>query len=214
MTVRQYLDSDSIKNITGVVLTDDRIIDVAEADIDSYVDSIMNHMYAGNIKSFGTVIEAEQAEFNGQQLTLPNQVFERNYFQFTVVELLEKSGGYKRGQRFPVVSSDNNVLTLSESVDSFTAPVKIQQIGLFPRRIDEGQYGKSIPYQLIEAVAWQAAHYQNLGSNAQEAVGVNTEKTSLKSESIGTSYSYTKLDRTNIADVICVKSKTLIDTLI
>jgi hypothetical protein len=217
MTPRQYCDSATINNITGTtgVTYDDALIAVAEADIDAFCQDCMDLLNRNNLKSVMDDSEFDSSEISvgTLSLTLPVGNYSLNQYQNTVVELLKDSGMLKRGQRIPVVSSVNNVLTLGATIPT-AIPVIISQVGVFPRQIDDGKYGKSIPYEIVEAVAWQVAHLKSLSADLAKSVKANSKKAGIKSESIGSSYSYTLgSGKTDPTDAVCIKSQALISSL-
>jgi hypothetical protein len=219
MTVRQYIDSTAIESITGVAVVDEKLINAAESSLDCLANDLMDQMYTNNLPSFLGDLEFSQTEavFGENKLTLPAQGYITNYFQFTVVELLQDSGTFKKGTKFPVRSSFGNILsfeTTSKVVTGINTPVKIYQVGVFPRRVDQGNYGKTIPHQVIEAVAWQVAHLQSQGCDVASSVANADQKGKVKSETIGTTYSYTLADATSSSSSICEKSKNLLATIL
>lgn len=212
---RQYLSIAQVASITGVTVADPLLIESAESDIDSYVMDKMDLLNQNYLKSMTGVCEFSPTEciYTDATLTLPANGYVTNYFQFTVIEILS---GSKKGTRIPVTSSNGGVLNFDSvtGLADTSGAVKIYQIGVFPRIIDSNNYGKSIPYQVLEAVAWQTAHLSTFGSNAASAVSTNSKKAKLKSESIGSGYSYTLSDSTNSADLVSPKAIAILATLI
>jgi hypothetical protein len=220
MTLRQYCDSDTINNITGLSgVNDDRLIAVAEADIDAMAQDVMDLINRNNLPSVigDTEYDSTQVTFGTNTIELPIGNYSLNQYQYTVVELLADSTPLKRGQRLVVISSINNVLTLDSTsgvTNTTSCPIKIYQIGVFPRKIDDGNYGKSIPLEVQEAVAWQVAHLRALSADTATAVKANSKKARIKSESIGSNYSYSYGEDVSTADSICVKSQNLLNSLL
>jgi len=159
--------------------------------------------------------DANQVVFTSSTLTVSNlNQSKTNQYQYTVIELLQDCGVVKKGTMISVVSSNNNTLVFDTVANlSGSCPVKISQIGLFPRIADETSYGKSIPIQVIEAVSWQAVSLKSESETVSDAVKSSQNKATLKSESIGQSYSYTKKDKTSVEDLICEQSKVILDSL-
>jgi hypothetical protein len=218
MTLRQYCDSDTINTITGLSgANDDRLIAVAEADIDAFCQECMDLRNRNNLQSMMSDSEYDSSEISVAALTLTlpaSGTYTINQYQNCVVELLKDSSGLKRGQRISVISSINNILTLDRTIP-VAVPVKIYQLGVFPRQADTGKYGKSIPNEIVEAVAWQVAHLRALSSDLAKSVKSNSKKAGLKSESIGSSYSYTLgSGKTDPTDTVCIKSQALINSLL
>jgi hypothetical protein len=219
MTLRQYCDSDFITATTGITGTfSDSLIAVAESEIDTLAQDLMDLMNRNNLPSVIGDDEYNSSDlaFGTSILTLPAGNYALNHYQYTVVELLANSGSLKKGKRIAVVSSIDNVLTLDSTsgvTNATSCPVKIYQVGVFPRSIDDGKYAKSIPIEVQEAVAWQVAHLSQLSSNVATAVKANSKKARIKSESIGSTYSYSYGDKVSNSDSVCVKSQNLLNSL-
>lgn len=215
MTLRQYADQTTINSVTGASDVSESIINAAESMVDIYANEVMNQFHVGNIKALNSQeYPSNQVTFGAGTLTILGNTFETNKFQFGVVELLETNGANKKGTKYPVISSNNNFLTLDGAVVGITSAVKIYQIGVFPRIKDIGQYGKSIPYQIIEAVAYQASYLASLDCEAGGAVATAEANGKKKSELIGSSYSYTNADGKTQSAGLCDTAKNLIDSIL
>ena len=215
MSVRQYVTQAFVESVTGVAGIDAKIIESAEVDIDMYYSS-KKDVY--NTNYFQWLVEpvefpSSQLVFTESTITIINQSYSTNFWQYTVVEILEEAS---RGTRLAVTSSNNNVLNFEARAElaEYIGAVKIYQVGCFPRQIDYGSSGcKSIPYAVLEAVAWQATHLSQLGADAVTATTGNA-KGKLKSESIGSTYSYTRSDKDKPEDFLSQQAQHCLSTLI
>lgn len=216
-TLRQYINPTIIEQITGVTITDERLIAVAESQIDSYAQEKLNFLYFQDHKSVNIETEYSSAavSLTATTMTITGNSYPVNQFQFGIIELLADAGTVKKGTKLAVIQSNNNVLTFDSvpALNGLTAPVKIYQLGLFPRIKDTRNYGKTIPTQITEAVAWQSAHLFGLGATVNDSVKASNSKSKVESESIGSSYSYTLKNMTNSSDAVCIQSQALIDSL-
>jgi hypothetical protein len=143
-TLRQYFSK------TAQELDDNRdLFNLVESLIDNYCgvklnDTIYGKAYSPNGESAKTFTDFT---ISGNELTLTDETFDKNTFQFCVVEPLE---GDFTGL-IPVISSDDNVLTLAiDSQPDFTA-CEIYQLGTFPRYADFNNGYKKIPEDIRQA---------------------------------------------------------------
>jgi hypothetical protein len=219
-TLRQYADSEIINSITNVEIDDNKLISAAESQIDALVKELLDYKSHYNLPSFIGSVEFASTEitFGADQLTINSQSFSNNQFQFTVLELLEDSGNFKRGTRIPIKGSNNNVLTFDNTFEinnAIVSAIRISQVGVFPRLIDSMNSYKTIPYQLIEAVAWQTVHLKSQSPEVATAVAKISKKAGIKSESIGSGYSVTYGEGSaNPKNMICQQALNLIDSIL
>lgn len=184
-SLRQYTNKSVIAQIADIdeANISDSLLNRAEMMIDSYIADFYEGSFSKIFK--GEVwLETSNATFTDTTLTItPNSGNSDNYWTYTVIELLS---GSQKGLIIPVISSTGNVLTF-DSVTGLTGQVacRIYQLGKFPMYKDCSTY-KSIPREVIEAVAYQVEFMLNEGKKLN--------KPSKKSESIGENYSYTNED--------------------
>jgi hypothetical protein len=218
-TIRQYVNTEFAESISGVKV-DEKFINAAESIIDSYCKDQMNwkSLYNHKANHCPVVVSQSDVVFTESTATVgfDNEI---NRFQFCVIELLTKIGTVPKGTFIPVTSSSIRTLNFDqiEGLEG-SGDVKIHQVGIFPRLFDlnysTGGTGiKTIPYPVIEAVAVQAVYLFQQAETVTEATKENGEKSKIKSESIGSSYSYTLKDTVSPKDKICEQSKTILDTL-
>lgn len=216
-SLRQYITKDIVSEITGVEILDNKFIEVAESLVDAYCKEELNWLNPNNQKAMHSdlTVESGSISFSESFATLTSVNTPLNHFQFTCLEFLSEVSTVKKGKRLAIKSSDEAGKLFFDEVKGLTgsAAVKIAQIGVFPRLLDRNSYGKSIPWQVIDAVAWQAAELQSKGQTAAEAVTANGAESRLKSENIGTSYSYAKKDSVRSGDTLCPQARESLATL-
>jgi len=200
--LRQYTSPIVISQICELAEGDisDKLINQAESMVDQYIADF----YEGSFSKCNSQIkflESASTSFGANTLTItPNPNHSANYFTYTVIELLE---GSMKGLLIPVLSSTSNVLTF-QTVTGLTGAIACQvyQLGKFP--MYNSNTFKSIPREVIEAVAYQAEYlYKN-----SKKMNAKTKK----SESIGENYSYTLEDGVvdNIANRMSPLAKDLL----
>jgi hypothetical protein len=201
-TLRQYASVIEVQDIAGITGVTDKMIEAAEADIDKVVADFYNPPFCKST-TIKKDVTADQIIFSGNTLTLIGQSFSTNYLQYCIVEIME---GVTKGRKYPIISSNNNTITLDEDPGLTTSVgVRIYQLGKFPMYKDMQTF-KSIPSEIVEAVSWQVAY--NKGNK-------KINKGAKKSESIGTNYSYTNVDAKDdtIANRTAPKSMDILSAL-
>lgn len=182
---RQYLSEPQLKAILPSYKikpgTESKVSE-AEAMIDSYISNFYQGAFRKvNIESY-VIKSSDVSAVTNTSITLSGK-FSRasNFYQYLVVEFLN---GALKGLITPVVSSSGSILTIRNTPEIETADLKIYQLGKAPFYYDWGLYAiKTIPNEISRATAYQL---EFLDTNKKKV-----KSKGKKSESIGTSYSYT-----------------------
>jgi hypothetical protein len=188
-TLRQYVTEDEVQEITGRIVHESSIA-IAEADIDS-ATAIFYHSY---LQPFLFENILDTVTVSGSTVTLPRS-YPSYYFTHCCVQFIDSN----EKQKYPVRSSENNTITLWDTLLlTGSQRVRITQAGKYPMLKDwvlgENNLGyKEVTQAIKEATAWQSAYIQT-----QIDDDVDLNETPVKSESIGTNYSYTSGTNTDI----------------
>ena len=178
-THRQYL-----KPSLAELDTNFSIYNLAEFLVDNYVGVKSYAQINGRANQANLIFESADFTISATTVTLTDKTYSKNAFKFCVIQVLE---GVDEGLLVPVLSSDDNILTIAtNNLLNFTT-FKIYQIGNFPRTMDiTGDY-RTIPNEIKQATQLL---FNYLVENESVVTGLN-----LKSESQSTSsYSYTLAD--------------------
>lgn len=174
-TLRQYFSTTNQE-----LDTNRHLFNLVETLIDDYCGVKLN----GNIegKAYYPKTEKEKlfTDFNlsGSTLTLTGLTFDKNTFQFCVVEPLEGLDT----DLIPVISSNNNVLTLAiDTQPDFTA-CEIYQLGNFPRYADFNNGFKKIPQEIKQA-SFLLAQYLLKNPSVLDSITFQSETQSTSSYS-------------------------------
>jgi len=213
-TKRQYISMNKVLETVAIDpnLLNCKLIEQAESMIDQYLTNFFEPPFCRFLTD-ELYYTANQINFSDNTLTLLGQSYDDNYFQYTNIELLS---GTNKGTILSVTSSTNNVLTFDSNLTIANCHIKISQIGKLPRYCDYNDTVKikSLPVELIEAIAYQVQFILN---NTDENGFFVLNNQGLSSESIGTNYSYTLADaKSGINDIsskISPLSKSLLDSL-
>jgi hypothetical protein len=217
-TLRQYLSSEFVTNNTSLKASDisDSLITGAEL----YIDSIIgNYIIGVNAPAFSRET-IETCTIEGGKITIPNWNAYTDHYSYTVAEVLDGSAIGEYSCQSSIQNSLNHEIIVEDLASStpYSGLVRFYQIGKFPRNCDvraiNNRYIKNMPEQLRLAIAYQA-----------EFMAKNTKlfnSQMLKSENIGTSYSYTLADSgeksiknlTNPKTYAIIESMGLFDTYI
>lgn len=178
-SLRQYATPSEISEIlNGQISVDDinnDLLNEAESLIDSYVGNFLT----GNLRKVNQInIIFDNVTFTNTTATLPVT----NNYQFCVIRIL---GGSFAGRVLPILSQSGAVLSF-DNIDGLTGvlPAQIEQIGKFPISRDTHNGVAWIPFEIKQAVAYQLKYVIDSPSLFESGF--------MKSESIGSSYSYTK----------------------
>jgi len=204
--LRQYSNATQINEILGKSLTiTDAEINSASQLIDDYTALFLPTSLLGKAVAVSKTF-ATGATFADGSVTLPSGSWSKNHFKFQVIEILEDGEHY--GKRFPILSSDGDTLTIKSGLGiTGELACRTYQLGKYPMRRDLDRGFKTIPMEIAQAVAYQVEFDKaNLKKRG---------KTTKKSESIGTSYSYTNADGSDdtIENRIAPKARDIIDAL-
>lgn len=183
-SLRQYVTPTEIAEILNglidVDLINNDILNQAESLVDKYVGTfIVGQLAPLNKKTFFT-----NAVFTNTTAILDGSF--SGQYNFCCVRPL---GGSFVSKLIPILSHTNQTITFNSIAGlSGNMPCIVEQIGKFPIRKDSIVENNTrfswIPFEVKQAVAYQV---QFMIENAEIFVNQN-----LKSESIGSSYSYTK----------------------
>lgn len=189
---RAYLSRAELQEFANITITDsteaDDRISQAEEIIDSYVGPQIKHL--------DYEVTGRAASGTTTTLTLQSKhqnIYEKDFFKLCEIEII---GGTNVGERRKVTGSTKaGVLTVDtafSNANDTTSMYRIYQLGKFPRHCDvvyfsdaePYQYYKTIPEAVKRAVAAQIEYLVEMGDSF-----FASEKSELKSESIG-NYSY------------------------
>jgi hypothetical protein len=204
-SLRQYTSAVAVAQLTGLSVGDitDNLLNKAEIMIDAYCADFYEGPLSKFYKNVVEYFPANTSWTTTSVTLLPNNGASDNYYNFTVIELLD---GSNKGLIIPVTSSNGNVLSFT-AVPGLSGLIacRVYQLGKFPMLKDVQTY-KSIPSQLAQAVAFQC---EFLLKNAKK---INSGK-SKKSEYIGENYSYTDNDLSSdtIGNRIAPMARDLLD---
>jgi hypothetical protein len=180
-TLRQYF------NTTAQELEDNRdLFNLVEALIDNYVGEKLINRITSKANQLKRVYEEPDFTIANNQITLVNEdqdYWQKNTFQFCIVEVLE---GQNKGL-FPIVKSEDNVLTLATNNSPLFTAFEVYQLGNFPRMADYNRGYKKIP-QEIQQACFYLAKYLLENKEVLESVTFQSE-----TQSTG-SYSYSLAD--------------------
>lgn len=189
MTLRNYISPEEIQAITGPLggTITDIVLNQAEQMIDNAIANFYNlpwrKAYQGSLVKSGLATDST--------LTITGDALTQNSLSRTVIQILT---GAKAGKQSYVSGNTSNVITFVTIAGlSGTVEFRVYQLGKAPFASDVYNNNKVINEAVKNAVAYQVEamlNFDNLGISVKD--GKNK-----KSESIGTSYSYTLDDKAN-----------------
>ena len=186
MSIRQYANKIQIKNFLPSVKDSD-LTDATINQAEAMIDQIIAEFGVGNYlsKAFTSEI-VETVAFTNDTAQIPGG-YSNGYFTFCNLEILT---GNKKGLIIPITGSINNILSF-DTIDGLVGnfDTKISQIGKFPMVRDQINNYKVMPNYVTEALAYQVDFLIKNKSKANSKLK--------KSESIGSSYSYTLGDKSD-----------------
>jgi len=186
---RQYVSSAEISEILNSLISVNDINDDILNEAESLIDSFIGIFLVGELSKINTAVNYDSIVFTPTTATFPGSITDQ--FQFCCLRILS---GANAGRLLPIVSHVDDVVTFG-TVDSLVGSfaVQVEQVGKFPIKRDTYATFKWIPMEIKQAVAYQVKF---LFDNPDL---FNTGN--LKSESIGSGYSYTRGSGVDSTDV-------------
>jgi len=158
-SLRHYVEVEELGKITSKPVKLDLLIQ-AEEDIDSLIpynldDNSVKRKFFSEIKFSETIVD-----WSNTCIKLKGKNYENDYFKQTLATVI---GGSKYDTHLFITHSINNVLYFKKTkgLGNMIAPVRIHQVGKFPRLIDAGfninenAFIREIPQPIKQAVVMQ-----------------------------------------------------------